>query len=203
MKARHRGPGIILIILGILLLVGNLGYFSLFEFWPLLIVLAGVLFFIQWISDRENYGLLLPATIMIITGLLFLYCELYGWYHMKDLWPIFIMAPGAGFIFMYLLGDQEAGLLIPGGILLTVGIVFLSANEWVWRWWPAVLIVVGVLILLRPPRQTVITPLAEDPERPAPDVNEPVFQDEPAATPDDSPDSSDSSDSPNEPVEES
>jgi len=184
MHARHRGPGILLIVLGIALLVGNLGYFSLLDFWPILIVLAGILFFIQWLTDRENYGLLMPTTIMITTGILFLYCQLYGWYQMKDLWPIFIMAPGAGFMLMYLLGEQETGLLIPGGIMLTVGILFLSANDWAWRWWPAVLIVVGVLILLRPPKPTIITPLAEDPERPPPGMDEPVSPERPPAAPD-------------------
>ena len=176
MKSRNRGPGYILILLGLILLVGNLGYFSLLDLWPLLIVLAGVLFFIQWIRDRENYGLLMPASIMIIIGLLFLYCQHYGWYEMKDLWPIFIMAPGVGFILMYLLGEQEAGLLIPGGIMLAIGILFISSNEWAWRWWPVVLIVVGALIILRPPNPAVTT-LAEDPGRP-PVVEEPESSDQ-------------------------
>ena len=184
MQARHRGPGILLIILGVLLLAGNLGHFSLLDFWPVLIVLAGVLFIIQWIGDRENYGLLLPATILIVTGLLFLYCQLYGWYHMGDLWPIFIMAPGAGFILMYLLGRQEAELLIPGGILLAVGIVFLSASDWAWRWWPAVLIVVGILILLRPPRPTPRTTRSAAPEEASPDMKGPIIPEESGTTPD-------------------
>ena len=178
MKSRNRGPGYILILLGLILLVGNLGYFSILDFWPLLIVLAGVLFFIQWISDRENYGLLMPASIMIIVGLLFLYCEYFGWYQMRDLWPVFVMAPGIGFILMYLLGEQEAGLLIPGGIMLAIGILFISSNEWAWRWWPVVLIVVGALIILRPPKPTITT-LAEDPGGPLSAAEEPEIPIEP------------------------
>jgi hypothetical protein len=184
MQARHRGPGILLIILGILLLAGNLGYFSLLDFWPLLIVLAGILFLIQWFGDRANYGLLLPSTILIVTGLLFLYCQLDGWYHMGDLWPIFIIAPGAGFILMYLAGDQDAGLLVPGGILLAVGTVFLSANEWAWRWWPALLIVAGALILLRPPRRSTVPSPAGAPEEPPPDLKQPIPPEDPDAAPD-------------------
>jgi hypothetical protein len=178
MQSRNWGPGILLIILGIILLVGNLGYFSLLDYWPLLVIVAGLLFGIQWIGDRENYGLLMPASILIILGLLFLYCQLEGWYQMKDLWPVFIMAPGAGFILMYLLGEQEAGLLVPGGILLAVGVLFLSANDWAWRWWPAVLIVVGLLILLRPPKRTDFTTLAEDPGSPPPDHPDPEISPE-------------------------
>lgn len=178
MKSRNRGPGILLIVLGIILLVGNLGYFSLLDFWPLLIVFIGILFFIQWISDRENYGLLMPASIMIVIGLLFLYCEYYGWYQLGDLWPVFILAPGVGFILMYLLGEQEVGLLVPGCIMLAIGILFLSSNDWVWRWWPVVLIIVGALILLRPPRPTVTT-LAEDPGGPPPEEEEPDEPEEP------------------------
>ncbi len=153
MKTRNSGAGLLLIVLGAVLLAANLGAFSLVRFWPLLIVGLGVSFFLMWVGKRGNYGLLMPATVMIVVGLLFLYCEIDGWRHMEDLWPVFLLAPGFGFILMYLLGTQERGLLVPGSILLIMGILFLSVNRWAGRWWPLVLVVVGLLILLRKPQE--------------------------------------------------
>lgn len=152
MKSRNPGAGLLLIILGAVLLAANLGAFSLLRFWPLLIVGGGVCFFLMWLWERGNYGLLMPAAILTIVGVLFLYCEIDGWWHMEDLWPVFILAPGVGFILMYTLGAQDRGLLMPGSALLVIGIFLLSANRWAGPWWPLVLVLAGVLILLRRPQ---------------------------------------------------
>jgi hypothetical protein len=143
----------LLIIAGVLLLAANFGLFSLVRFWPLLVVAAGVVFFGLWVVDRQNYGILMPAAVLIVVGFLFLYCELSGWWRMQDLWPVFILAPGMGFLLMFLLGTPDRGVLVPGTLLLVIGIVFLSANRWAGRWWPLVLIAAGLLVLIRPPHK--------------------------------------------------
>jgi len=160
MESRNLTPGLLLIAVGAIILMANLGFFSLVGFWPLIIILAGIFFLIQWIGDRENHGLLMPATVLTIVGLLFLYCEQYGWWNMSYLWPVFLLAPGFGFILMYLLGEQDRGLLVPGTILLVLGVFFLSINRWAGRWWPAILIVLGAVLLIRPPRK--IEPTSTD-----------------------------------------
>jgi len=151
MNSRNSGAGLLLILLGAILLAANLGAFSLLRFWPLLIVGLGIAFFLMWLGERANYGLLMPAAVMTVIGLLFLYCEIEGWYHMDQLWPVFLLAPGLGFILMYLLGIQDRGLLIPGGILLFLGILFLSVNRLTGRWWPLLLVIVGIMLLLKKP----------------------------------------------------
>ena len=61
--------GIILIALGIILLGDNLGFFyvSIDTFWPWFMIAGGALFLVGWMSNREKYGLLMPATILLIT----------------------------------------------------------------------------------------------------------------------------------------
>ncbi len=152
MQSRNLAPGLLLIALGAIFLAGNLGAFSLLDLWPVLLIVLGLFFFVLWLRERPNYGLLMPASILVVVGLLFLYCQNNGWWYMRDLWPVFIIAPGVGFFLMYFLGEQEGGLLIPGSILLGVGLVIMSGNRWVGAWWPAVLIIIGVLLLLRPPK---------------------------------------------------
>jgi hypothetical protein len=155
MSVRNAGAGLILIAIGGLLLLSNLGFVDIFGFWPLLVVAVGVAFFLMWVKDRSNYGLLMPFAVLTITGLLFLYCEYEGWWRMQDLWPVFVLAPGVGFILMYALGEQDKGLLFPGTIMLATGTVFLSVNPWSGRWWPIVLIIAGIIILLGGPRAAV------------------------------------------------
>ena len=98
-------PGIILIALGLLFLIPRLLNVHLGELWPLLIFGGGIGFYVGFIHDRSNYGLLMPGTILSVIGLLFLYCTFEGWYMMETLWPIFIIAPGVGFVLMYLFGQ--------------------------------------------------------------------------------------------------
>ena len=110
--------GILLIIFGFLFLGHNLGwfYFDWEYIWPLLLIIGGLLFWIGWLAKRQEYGLLMPGTILLVYGLMFEYSAMYGWYYMDDLWPGFLIGPGLGFFFMYLLGTREKGLLIPAFI---------------------------------------------------------------------------------------
>ncbi len=153
-QQRSLVPGIILIVLGILFLLPRLFHIHLSDLWPVFILGGGVAFYIAFIADRSNYGLLMPGTILTVIGLLFLYCTFEGWYMMETLWPFFIIAPGLGFVLMYLFGKQERGLLIPAGILITIGSFFLLARTEYDYLWPLVLIALGLLLLLAPTKSS-------------------------------------------------
>lgn len=164
MERRSLVPGLFLITIGAIILAANLSWFSILDFWPLLVILTGLFFFALWLRERENYGLLMPAAVVTIIGFLFLYCQGNGWWYMSDLWPIFIIAPGIGFFLMYIFGEQEGGLLVPGSILLVIGTLFLSIHDWSGWWWPILLILIGAVLLFRPPKK---------PERVLDDFNDP------------------------------
>jgi len=99
--------GVGLVILGILFLSENFGYleFDFQKVWPVFVLLAGVGFWIGYYQDKKNYGLLMPGSILVIYGVLFLYCSMEGWYLMSYWWPIFILGPGVGFFMMYFFGE--------------------------------------------------------------------------------------------------
>lgn len=143
-----RFQGIVLIALGVLFLVFNFTDLRPRELWPLLFIAGGFYFYGLYFFDRQNYGVLMPATILTLYGLLFLYCATSGWDLMRGLWPMFMIAPGLGFLLMYVLGKKETGLLIPGWILTGIGIVFLFAFHEGGMLFPALLIIVGVVLLL-------------------------------------------------------
>jgi hypothetical protein len=142
-------PGLLLIVIGIIFLLPNVTDLRGRDLWPLLVLGTGVVFYAVFLKDRSNYGLLMPATILTIIGCMFLYCTIEGWHMMSQLWPLFIIAPGLGFALMYFFGKKEKGLLIPGGILLAIGFVFLIGFGEFDYLLPVILIVAGCLLIFK------------------------------------------------------
>lgn len=140
-------PGIILIILGIVFLLPRFLDIRMVHLWPLFVLGAGIAFFVAAFSSRSNYGMLMPASILTVFGLMFLYSSIEGWHAMRSLWPLFLVGPGLGFVLMYLFGKREQGLLVPGGILLGLGVFFLLGTTEYDYLWPLLLIAVGALLL--------------------------------------------------------
>ena len=140
--------GVLLIVLGIIFLVGNTSRMGMETLWPLFPLSIGVAFWIGYFTNRKNYGLLMPGCVLVVVSLLFIYCNVAGWWRMESLWPVFILAPSAAFFAMHFGGAQDAGLLFPAGILGVVGFVFLFLRSGLGDYWPVLLIVAGILIVL-------------------------------------------------------
>lgn len=136
------------IFAGILFLLSNLDIITISEIWPVFLLIPGLLFFYIFFKDRKNIGLLMPATILTLFGMLFVYCELFGWDALRTFWPIFIMAPGLAFFLMYYLGNKEKGFLISGSILVFISLAFLGLTDSSTYFWPVLLIGIGVYLLL-------------------------------------------------------
>jgi hypothetical protein len=71
------------------------------DLWPVFVLGPGVALYIGFLRDRSSYGLLMPATVLTVVGLMFFYCIFEGWFMMRTIWPFFIIAPGLGFLLMY------------------------------------------------------------------------------------------------------
>ena len=148
--------GIGFIIIGIIFLFENFGYiaFDFEDIWPLFVVLGGCAFWVGYLKDKKNYGLIMPGTILIIYGLMFWYCSFEGWYYMTTVWPGFLIGPGLGFYFMYLFGEKEKGLLVPATILTGIGVLFLFRYSGILRYWPVIFIVIGLLLIFKHKKQS-------------------------------------------------
>ncbi len=159
--------GIILIVIGLVILGDNLGFFYVTwdTFWPWFLIIGGVLFLMGWMSDREKYGLLMPASILIVYGFMFLWAAYDGWWYMDTLWPFFLIGPGLGFLLMYLLGNKETGLLVPAAILLGLGLIFLLGSGTARFFWPILLIGIGIILLFRSRRKELTTPVSAEKEQ--------------------------------------
>jgi hypothetical protein len=141
-----------LIVLGLMFLAINFSDYGWEEFWPLFLIAGGMAFLAGYLADRRNYGFLMPATILTVYGALFLSCSLTDWDYMEEWWPTFILGPGLGLLSMYFGGKRETGLLVPAAILIGLASIFfvvfgpLQAYE---RYWPVLLILAGIGLLLR------------------------------------------------------
>jgi len=140
--------GSVLILAGVLFLLSNLEILSLEKFWPIFVLAPGILFIFMFYKEGKNIGYLMPATICTIYGLLFFYCEFSDWDSLSYLWPIFIMAPGIGFLLMYFFGGYQKGFLIAGSIISFISLVFLGLMDTSTFFWPIFLIGLGIYFLL-------------------------------------------------------
>ena len=144
-----RTAGLVLIIIGIAFLVLNATNVGWQHFWPLLLIIGGIGFIVIFLRDRKNYGVLMPASILIVIGGILFAGAWFGWEFMTVLWPLFIAAPGIGFFAMYMFGPHEDGLLVPAFILTGIAAVFLLIEYDKGEYWPVLLILIGLVFIIR------------------------------------------------------
>lgn len=153
--------GALLILIGILLLLGQLvpglwawvGPFS----WPLIIVGVGVLLLVIGLLAGEP-GMAVPACIVGgIGGLLYWQNSTGNWASWAYAWTLIPGFVGIGVILAGLLGDKPRQNLVGGIWLVLISLVmfaifasFLGGPAVLgqyWRYWPVLLILLGLLSL--------------------------------------------------------
>lgn len=126
MNNSNRGTlitGITLLALGAILIVLNLiPGININQFWPLIIIAAGIGFFLPvwiWPSSRHGLtGLFIPGTIVLVLGLLFLYNTIsHDWAAWAYAWMLIPASVGFGIYLGAWIGEwgnasKSAGLWI-------------------------------------------------------------------------------------------
>ena len=104
-------------------------------------------------KPRDN-GPLLPGIVLIVVGLAFLLSQ-YNVITSDQVWPMFILAPGFGFLALYITSSNKrasSGLIIPGVITVLLGLFFFYLNFTSWNQmeflWPIFPLIVGVSFYL-------------------------------------------------------
>ena len=89
-------------------------------------------------SNKNNFW----GFFLIIIGILLFISRLLNiqLFNMDRLWPIFVLIPGLCFNFAYFSTRRSPGLLVPGGILTTIGLLFFFETLTNWHFaeytWP-------------------------------------------------------------------
>jgi hypothetical protein len=154
MKNSNIVMGAVLVALGCILLLSNLGYinFSWDYIWPMALLLPGIyLHFAYFTKIDKNPGNLVPAGILTTYGVMAYIVAFFGWGTMASLWPFILLGIAIGLLELYLFGTRDKGLLIPISILGGLGLMLLTKTYFFFDLKkvviPAILVILGVLIL--------------------------------------------------------
>ncbi len=139
--------GIIFIFFGLIFLLENLNVFLLN--WSLYILLTAMALWLAFWLNKELVIFVLPATILLIYGLLFFYCQISGWQRLSLLWPVLLIAPGLGFIILHSMRPHRQQYLYPGLFLSGFGILFFLRKIDYVKYWPVLLIITGIYLLIK------------------------------------------------------
>ncbi len=148
-NSKKTSMGLFLIILGAFLIAVQGDFVNWENAWPYTLIIPGILFFLGYLINKDNYGVLMPATILTIIGILFIYMISAGWYNMERLWPVFILAPGIGFFAMYFASGLKRSYWLPGSILFAVAFVCFAEVWSYFRYWSVILIIIGIFLVLK------------------------------------------------------
>jgi hypothetical protein len=152
--------GVILILLGVFLLAGQLvpGLWGNLELmsWPFIVVGVGVLLLVIGLLTNTP-GLAVPACIVGGIGLLLYWQNATGnWESWAYAWTLIPGFVGVGVILMGLLEGRPGPALVSGGWLILISLVlfaifasFMGGPVIVGKFWPVLLIVLGILGLVR------------------------------------------------------
>lgn len=148
--------GTLLILVGIFFLLaeffpGLAATINMAFLWPLIVLALGAFFLVAAVLG--NYGLAVPGVILSGIGSNLFYMNTTGnW----DFWQLWLLVPsyvGMGIVLSTLLaGKRLSSGLRAGGVPLTIGLilfVIFALPYNVLTYWPALLILLGVWLLLR------------------------------------------------------
>jgi len=128
--------GILLLIVGVLILLGKVGLFSFLGmiFWPILVLIPGILIHVLY------FGRVLPAMTLVLAGmlvvyaLLFIFCNIFGWDSLRYLWPLFIFGVAVGLFEYHIFGAPRQRYIrkvaIALGIASIVGLLLIALWGW-------------------------------------------------------------------------
>ena len=173
MEPRRNGGtlavAILLIGIGLFFLLVNTNVVrvSIGQLWPAIPALIGAALLVQFFTGgMRDPGLVTGGTIFLLTGLFFFLFTLgvtiepfgrVNWGDMAVLWPAMPTIIGVALLIQWLVGGlRDHGLLIPVTIFFLIGLggfAFtlrgIPAFSILIDYWPALLIVIGLIVLVR------------------------------------------------------
>jgi hypothetical protein len=150
--------GVLALAAGLVILLGKLGVFAFIGtvFWPLLILIPGILLHVLYFGRMLPAITLVPAGILTVVAVLLVIGNWFGWHSMKYLWPFFILSVGVGLYEYYVFGPDRSKSLWTLSLALIAVSVLLFFMTLLWSWGAyllaVILIAVGAWMVLKRPR---------------------------------------------------
>lgn len=124
MRGRNeRAIGIFIAVAGLVILLGKLGVFGYIgrNFWPIVLLVPGILLHLYYFLRKTSTVVLIPAGVFTVYGILFLVCNLSGWYLLAYLWPVFIFGIALG-LFEYALFEYPRPAMVYSISIITLAV---------------------------------------------------------------------------------
>ncbi len=120
----HVVGGILLIAAGALFLLQNFGILAVGAyFWPLLFGAGGAVFLYVFLTNRANWWAVIPGFVLLSLAALIALDQFAP--QVGETWggALFLCGIGAAFWVVYFTKREQWWAVIPGGVLLTIGLV--------------------------------------------------------------------------------
>jgi hypothetical protein len=147
--------GLGLIGLGVALILAQ--FIGWDRVWPLFPLLGGLAFLVGYVaSGFHESGFVFVGVLATLLGLFFFGFSLgfWEWANMRRLWPVFPLIGGIAFVALFVAERaRDGGTLGVGCAAVIVGVAGLGVTYGyvgasIWRLWPLLLIVAGVIALV-------------------------------------------------------
>ncbi|MFC5467132.1 hypothetical protein ACFPPD_00250 [Cohnella suwonensis] len=158
MNRQSAAVGIGVAAVGLIILLGKLGVFAFIGsvFWPLFILIPGVLLHVLYFGRMVPSVTLIPAGTLTVVSILLLIGNWFGWGLMKVLWPLFPFAIAVGLYEYHVFGYGRSRQVWTAAVGLASVSIALFAIILLWTWGiyliAAALIGIGAWIFIRRPR---------------------------------------------------
>ncbi|MDO7905430.1 hypothetical protein Q5741_03265 [Paenibacillus sp. JX-17] len=118
----ERAIGIFIIAAGLVILLGKLGVFAFLgrAFWPLVILVPGLILQVMFFRRLAPAWVLIPGGMLSSYGVLFFICNTWGWSLMHVLWPAWILGIAAGLWEYAMFEIPRPRLLYSAAVILAV-----------------------------------------------------------------------------------
>ena len=147
-------PGILLVLVGAVLLLAKLDLVDLYweDVYPVILLGLGIMFF-SFVFIRKDLNASFWGSTFLLLGVFFFLrnYNIIPYFFWDEIWPVIFLAVGIGFFVLYAFKPKDWGVLIPGAVLLFIGLISLANTmEMYWRtrdliedFWPLILIIIG------------------------------------------------------------
>jgi len=139
--------GVVFLIAGAVILLGKLGLFAFIgtNFWPLFVLIPGILLHVLFFGRLLPAAVLIPGAILTINALIFFICIAFGWSNMQYLWPFIIIGVAVGLYEYHLFDTSHPKQPLTVAIILTLVAVAFFIMMILWGW--GVYLIAALLIV--------------------------------------------------------
>jgi hypothetical protein len=117
MPTSNRIVGITLVVIGLLILIGQMGVTFFSWLWPILLFVIGGALLWSWYTRSDDSGKAFSGVLLVLLALFFLFMRR-GDADMIRHWPFFVLAPGIALLVMSRVDRSRRDASVPGWIAI-------------------------------------------------------------------------------------